>query len=503
MKIAVRADASPATGSGHLMRCLALADALRSQGAQTHFLCSELPTHLEALVRDGGHLLSLLPDPGSSGKTGPSAEAPWTASAQATNARSTAAALAPHAPWDWLVVDHYGLGQAWEETVRPAAHGLFVLDDLGRCHDCDALLDANFLPGDADRYAGKVPASATLLLGPAYALLRPEFLAARRKVRPRRGAVRRLLVLLGGMDAGNTTGAVLQAVDAIGDPAMHVDVVIGAAHPARGQIEQLANASSLIRCHVQTDKVADLCAAADLAVGGGGGATWERCTLGLPTLALCLADNQRPILDAGARRGFLYVPNEPALDAPAIALHLRALLANDRLREHMSHTAMDLVDARGAERVSAFLLQRPVTMRRATRADSRMLHAWRNAPEVRQASRNTEFIPWAGHEQWLEGVLTDPSRMLLIGERAGLPVGVVRFDTEGGASAEISIHLAPRRQGHGDGSALLLAAQHWLRREHPGIARLEAEVLNDNEASHRLFGRAGFRRNTTRYAKRI
>jgi RimJ/RimL family protein N-acetyltransferase len=297
---------------------------------------------------------------------------------------------------------------------------------------------------------------------------------------------------------------VLEAVAAIGHPALEVDVVIGAQHPARGRIERLAAGNPRLHCHVQTDRVAQLCAAADLAVGAGGGATWERCALGLPALGLCLAENQLPVLQAGARHGFIYVPNDFLHDAPTIALHLRALLNNNLLREHMSRIAMDLVDAQGLQRVTAFLLQQSVTIRIASAADSRMLHTWRNAPEVRQASRNAEEIPWEAHQRWLENVLADAARHLLIGERGGEPVGVVRFDpTPDGTGAEISIYLAPGRQGRGDGTALLRAAQDWLTQKRPGTSLLHAEVLHDNQASHRLFGKAGFSRQATRYAKRI
>lgn len=503
MKIAVRADASTVSGSGHLMRCLTLADALRDQGAQVRFLCSELPIHLAALVRRNGHQLVMLTPPCASSKIGTSAEAPWTASAEQADAQETVAALAGSGRWDWIVVDHYGLSAHWEQAVHPVTHRLFALDDLGRRHDCDVLLDANFIPDAAARYVGRLPATTTMLLGPAYALLRPEFLAARHNLQARTGPVRRLLVLLGGMDASNATVTVLEAIAAINKPQLEVDVVVGATHPALAQIKQMAAHTPLLHCHVQTDKVAQLCAAADLAIGAGGGSTWERCALGLPTLGLCLAENQRAALEAGARHGFLYHPNGPVHDAASIARHLAALLDNDGLREHMSRRAMELVDAQGLQRVASLMLRSPVAMRRATPADSRMLLGWRNAPEVRKASRITGEIAWAAHQRWLQQVLADPTRMLLIGERASQPVGVVRFDCAADGSAEVSIHVAPDSHGQGDGSALLLASQDWLRREYPDISHLTAEVLKDNGPSHRLFARAGYTRQNTRYAKRI
>lgn len=484
MNVVVRTDASALIGSGHVVRCLCLADSLHARGAAVSFVSRTMPEHLRRAIAARGHRLVPLPD----GDTG----------SEALDARQT---LDVCGPSDWVVVDHYGLGAEWETIVRSAGRVL-AIDDLARPHACDALLDQNFHPGPERRYAGRVPKGCRLMLGPRYALLRKEFEQARPHAVVRDGAVKRLHVFLGGMDAGNVTETVLRAVDAVQRPDLALDVVIGATHPARARIEQHVASRAGARCHVDTPDMAALLVHADLAIGAGGTATWERCALGVPTLGLCLAENQRELLLEGSRHGFVHAPDIAFDDADAIALHLRALLDSDGWRHQLSRVGLELVDGRGAQRVAASLLAPPVTLRRATRSDARRLHDWRNAPSIRAVSDNAAEIPYAEHERWLDGVLGSATRHLLIGELDGEPVGVVRFDELAGC-AEVSIYLLPMRIGRGEGPSLLLAAEAWLQGERPEVPMLQAHVQTGNTASHHLFDRCGYERHSTKYVKRI
>jgi UDP-2,4-diacetamido-2,4,6-trideoxy-beta-L-altropyranose hydrolase len=484
MKVVIRTDASPLIGSGHVVRCLCLADALHAGGASVSFVSRTMPHHLMQAIVEHGHRVVALPD-GDAGS-------------EALDARQT---LAVCGPSDWIVVDHYGLGADWE-TVVGAAGRVLAIDDLARAHACDALLDQNFHPESERRYAGRIREDCRLMLGPRYALLRNEFAQARQHAVVRDGDVKRLHVFLGGMDAGNVTETVLRAVDSIQRSDLALDVVIGATHPARARIQHHVASRAGARCHVDTPDMAALLVRADLAIGAGGTATWERCALGVPTLGLCLADNQRELLFQAGRHGFVHAPDIDFNDAEAIALHLRALLASSGLRHHLSRTSLALVDGRGAQRVAAMLLAPQITLRRAVRSDARRLHDWRNAPSIRAVSHNTAEIPYAEHERWLDGVLASASHHLLIGELAGEPIGVVRFDERNG-EAEVSIYLAPTRTGRGEGPALLRAAEGWLHSERPAVLMLRARVQAGNTASHHLFERCGYEQDSTHYVKRI
>lgn len=484
------------------MRCLTLADALRAGGASTRFVCRPLPEGLGELVRGRGHEIVVLP-PGSD--AAPAADPPhaaWLGATQAEDADATVAALDDEAPWDWIVVDHYALDMRWEGRLRDRARRILAIDDLAdRHHDCDALLDQNLYTEGAARYADRVPTHCIRMLGPRYALLRPEFATARSRLRERGDAVCRLLVFFGGVDARNLTAAALDALDAIGVD-VDVDVVIGAAHPQRAALEARCTMRPRTTLHVQAADMAALVAAADLGIGAAGVATWERCALGLPALAFAVAANQQALLRDAAREGLLVGPQADPADPEALMLHLRAVLENPSLRAHVSRRGIETVDALGAARVASAMLQPEVAVRAATQADTRDLFDWRNAPEVRRFSRSDAPIAWDDHCRWLAATLADPRRVLLVGSTGSAPVGVVRYDISG-ARAEVSIYLVPGQSGRGLGRALLGAAERWLAARHPEVALVDAEALAGNDASHRLFAGSGFEAHSTRYRKRI
>lgn len=333
--------------------------------------------------------------------------AEWLGATQADDAEATLAALADEDAWDWLVVDHYALDARWEIRLRGVARRILAIDDLAdRRHDCDALLDQNFYADGPARYDALVPGHCLRLIGPRHALLRREFGAARARLRERGDVVRRLLVFFGGVDARNLTGAALDALDDLGMD-VDVDVVIGAAHPQRVALEARCATQRRTTLHVQAANMAELIAAADVGVGAAGVATWERCSLGLPTLAFAVAANQQALLHDAAREGLVLGPAIDACDRSALALQVRALVDNPALRAHLAKRGLETVDALGAARVARVLLQPDVVIRAATEADARNLFDWRNAPEVRRFSRNDAPIDWDEHRQWLAATLAD------------------------------------------------------------------------------------------------
>ena len=491
--VSFRTDASLQIGSGHLMRCLALADALAARGARVRFLCREVTESLAALVAARGHELERLNSATSDGH-GPGIS-------QEADARATVAALAGGG-CEWLVVDHYGLDAEWERRTRAATRRLMAIDDLAdRPHECDVLLDQNLQPEGASRYSGKVPRRCQLLLGPHYALLRAEFATRRVAVRPRGGAVRRILVSFGGVDAGNYTARALEALRSIAPRDFAVDAVIGAEHPARVQLETLCREERFV-LHIQTPHVADLVAAADLAVGSGGSMTWERCCLGLPALVTATAANQLKVVHAAALAGVLYALPGGPLEVAALDFHIRGLIANPWLRESFSRAGMALVDGRGASRVARVLGAAGVTMRLAVAEDAARVFEWRNNPSVRIVSHSSQPLEWDEHRRWLSGVLQNPAQTLLIGESAGRAVGVVRFDAID-ERAEISIYMVPGHDSAVHGADVLAAAERWLVQQRPEVRRITAEVLGANASSHGLFAGAGYERVSTTYGKTI
>ncbi|MFO1341402.1 MAG: UDP-2,4-diacetamido-2,4,6-trideoxy-beta-L-altropyranose hydrolase [Burkholderiaceae bacterium] len=498
MKVVFRVDANAQIGSGHLVRCATLAGALRARGAETRFLCRGLPDAWQAWLAGQAlawHELGPARTP-SQPAAGDPPHAAWLATGWDQDARDCAGALGDERA-DWLVVDHYALDARWERSLRPHATRLLAIDDLAdRDHEVDALLDLNLHEHAASRYAARVAASTRLLLGPRHALLRPAFAEARRGLRPRPDTVRRVLVFFGGFDARNTTGTVLGALDAMRQDGLHgfaVDAVIGAAHPARDALQAFCAERPGWICHVQTERMAELMAAADLAVGAGGGATWERCALGLPTVAVAQADNQVEQLATAARAGVLCAPQLRDDSAAAWRVPIEALWLDPLRRAHLADAAHALVDGQGAERVAQFMARPALTVRPATASDSGFVHAGRNAEAVRRVSRSHAPIAADAHQRWFDAALADPCRRLLIGLLGEQSVGVLRWDLDtDGVGAEVSLYLAPGHAGQGLGPELLAAGEAWLRRERPGPCALRAEVLAGNVASLHLFEQAGY-----------
>ena len=305
-KIAViRADASEQIGSGHLMRCLTLADRMRREGTDVHFICRDLVGNLNHLVCEQGFPLHVLPrhadDPSLSGY------AAWLTVAQETDARETGEVLSTFAPIMRLVVDSYALDEAWERIVHPLVGELFVIDDLAnRKHDCDILLDQNFYRAMQYRYDGLVPPSCKLLLGPAHALLREEFYAAKKKLRRRDGHLRRILVFYGGSDVTHETEKAVRALLHLSLSAVDVDVIIGGSNAHRMQIEKLCAPYDFLHTYCAVSNMADFMANADLCLGAGGTTTWERCFLGLPAIVTAIAENQLAVCRDCADAGLIY-----------------------------------------------------------------------------------------------------------------------------------------------------------------------------------------------------
>jgi len=354
MQVVFRADASLQMGSGHVMRCLTLADALGAQGAQCSFISRAHPGHLMALIQQRGYVVHCLAEPvqkapaarnsmtttvqgaPSNPQQGP-AHAAWLGTPWQADAQDTAAVLASLQP-DWLVVDHYALDQRWEEAQAAHCRRLLVIDDLAdRPHRCDLLLDQN-LGRQPQDYAALVPAHCEVLTGPRYALLRPEFSALRRYSLQRRQAqpgLRQLLISMGGVDQFNATGQVMQALKSCALPQeCRISVVMGLTAPWLENVRQLAAQMPWpTEVVVNVTDMAQRMADSDLAIGAAGSTSWERCCLGLPTLMVVLAANQRRIASALALKG------------AAIALEISNY---ERFAAHLTDVVLHLVSNQDA-----------------------------------------------------------------------------------------------------------------------------------------------------------
>lgn len=496
MNVAFRVDADRQIGTGHFTRCLALADQLRDAGMGVRFIGRRMLPHLAATLTARGYDFTPL----TSRVAGASADLPhsaWLDATQEEDAAATAQVLAGDG-CDWLVVDHYALDGRWESALRPYTRRILAIDDLAdRTHDCDVLLDQNI--NAEGRYDGKVPAHCEQLLGPRYALLRDEFRVARTTAVPRSGPVTRALVSFGGTDAANATAVAIEALASVRPRIPHTDVVIGDQHPQRSDIETACRAHAFA-CHVQPTELAAMMAASDIAVGAAGVTMWERCAVGLPAVTIAVADNQRESLRAAALAGLVYAMPPTLVTAATLAAHLSAVLDNELLREMLSRNAMQRVDADGTVRVARAMNLDRLSLREAQPSDAASILEWRNDESVRRHARRQDLISAVEHQQWLDAVLADPNRLLLIGEYDGRSAGVVRFDITG-ERAEVSVYRVPGVAGGGIGVRLLRRAEEWLRHRRPHVTMISAEVLGDNPSSRHMLESAGYRLATSVYEK--
>jgi UDP-2,4-diacetamido-2,4,6-trideoxy-beta-L-altropyranose hydrolase len=233
---------------------------------------------------------------------------------------------------------------------------IFVIDDVGRQHDCHLLLDQNYTNSIHALYSTRTPPGCEVLLGPHFALLRPEFAALRAaSLSRRRARVSRLLVFMGGSDPSNETCKALHGVGRSAMANLAVDVAIGSGNPHRQAVAKACAAMDRATLHVQTKRMAQLMSEADCAIGAAGTATWERCTLGLPALITVLAENQAAIAEAVDAAGAHRLLGRPRdLTADHYARALRALSAADLAG--MSREAAAICDGNGTERVAARLI---------------------------------------------------------------------------------------------------------------------------------------------------
>jgi len=354
-----RVDASEQLGTGHVMRCLTLAESLKTKGALCEFICRNLKGNLINFIRKKGFKVHVLSDRLEAFHVLPD-ERPFSEEVQNKDAIETIRCLETNKKIDWLVVDHYGFDYCWELALRKAADKLMVIDDLAnRKHDCDLLLDQNYYSNLEHRYDNLVPQKCRLLLGPKYTLLRAEFRKARENLRKREGIVRRILIFLGGADPKNLTEMALLAVLQLNKPEIQVDIVVSEINPHKNKIKSLCDKNLQLHYYCNISNMAELMTKADLAIGAGGSTTWERCCLGLPCLALAFTRNQIPIVQNAAKISCLfYLEDSQNISCEKIMYNIQLAINDSYSLKQVSQNCLSLIDGDGCFRI----LQKMITL---------------------------------------------------------------------------------------------------------------------------------------------
>jgi UDP-2,4-diacetamido-2,4,6-trideoxy-beta-L-altropyranose hydrolase len=339
----IRCDASVPIGTGHVMRCIAMAQAWQDAGGQVIFAMAETTSAIEERIP--AEKMTLLPVdrvPGS-----------------AEDAEQTIR-LAGQTSADWVVVDGYVFGADYQASLHDTGLRLLVVDDHGRANRYLAHIVLNQNPqAREDQYIHQKP-STQLLLGLEYALLRREFANWRQWKRNTPAIARNLLVVMGGTDPQNVTQHVLDSLAR--EPDFEIQVVAGGSNPHLADLrESVRKFGANLRLVENTGNMAELMAWADIAVSAAGTTAWEMCFMGLPALLVVLADNQEPIARAlDAAGAALRIGPAVTLRTKDIRGQLCRISASHEIMQKMSTRGRALVDGRGAERVVATMLGRDI-----------------------------------------------------------------------------------------------------------------------------------------------
>lgn len=485
--VAFRVDASVSIGAGHVMRCLTLADALRDKGFACYFFCRDLVGHMVSEIAGRGHNVTLLPTPIAERRD------TWLGVDCQFDASQCASAISEIMP-KWLVVDHYGLDQIWEEELQALGPKIMVIDDLSnRPHMADLLLDQTHARHVRD-YFGLVPDTCEILCGAQYALLRPTFAELRKQTlsRRHRATAKTLLLSMGGYDANNATGRIVDFLSTRKDlPFKFVDVVLGSQAPwlddVRRQIRTLPFHAAL---HVDTPAMPNLIAQADLCIGAAGTSAWERCALGLPSILVVLADNQVGVAEQLTLSG-------AALSAGRIdegfEIRFQSALTNalqPGAKREMSKSAAEVTDGKGIIRLIDAMDALGLEVYPASISDAPDVWHWRFEGCTASFYRHAKIPTFEQHLDWFSSALADENRMLLIISGPDGPIGHVRFDLQPNNEATVGICLAPHARGRSLSSPVLQAALAYARRR--GVLHVNAEVHQDNLSSLALFRRVDF-----------
>lgn len=473
----IRTDATPQTGAGHFMRCLALAHASRERGIKVIFAVShdssvpfpdKIPSDLE--------IKKIYAPRGSR-----------------EDAEETVK-LAEKTHSSWIILDGYHFDTAFQKVIKDSGIRLLVIDDYAHAgfYYADIVLNQNMY-ARPDLYEGR-HAGTRLLLGTRYVLLRPEFRKWCTWQRVITDPVKKILVTMGGSDQSHASLKVLRALQCIDDPYLEVRVVTGFHNPDCRQLEEeRKNCRFNLTFIDNASDMAELIAWADVGISAAGSTSWELAFLGLPSLLVSLSQNQVPVaqvLDEKKVSKDLGVFE--TVSKNSLQEHLLELMNSQMLREQFSRNGRLLVDGFGPDRVIMEMSSSELHLQPVTKDDCMQIYSWINDPEVRSNSFSDRFIPLKEHKQWFYKRLSDPSCVyFLVINCENTPLGQVRFDING-KDAVISVLIAKESRGMKLGQRAIILALESLFRIQP-VDNIHAYVKAENIRSLNAFKKSGFR----------
>ncbi|NOI15133.1 UDP-2,4-diacetamido-2,4,6-trideoxy-beta-L-altropyranose hydrolase [Vibrio hepatarius] len=486
MKVIFRVDASLLIGSGHVMRCLVLAEALSKKGHKVEFACSPLKGDMRKFIRERGFNVITLAEPQSF--IPPQHDADYEAWLQKSVTEDAKDFLAVVKAADLVVTDHYAIGAEWQEKIVAALDCcLLAIDDLGRCHRADLILDQTLGRSEVD-YASS---NTKVLVGSEYALLRMDFSNKREAALSRQLSDKplRVLVSMGGIDAPNATLQVLKNLCC----KVNADftVLLSSRAPHFHQVRAWCLSQPNVRHQEFVSDMASLMLEHDIAIGAPGTTSWERACLGLPNIIVPLAENQQLICEQLIKHDAAVHVDIKDIPSTLHGAFMRVLEGWSQFKE----ANLALCDGRGVRRVIFEIEQLTrkkrdgVFLQYASLDDIALIYEWQSHPDTRKYALTPNVPKWSEHQAWMSKKLQSTSDYfyMVINRVDRSKVGAVRLDRMGSGHYLVSIFVDPNSYGKGTAFRALNA----IDAIHPDVT-LHATVLKVNIASQRLFKKARY-----------
>ena len=474
-KLLIRADASAEIGTGHVMRCIALAEAWQDTIGEVFFVSSFNTQALEDRLKIKGIRIRHI-----NNQAGTCSDAEETSQ------------IAHQCGADWIVVDGYHFGAEYQKTIKDTGLSLLIIDDYGHAdhYYADIVLNQNIY---ADRSLFKKHEPFTrFLLGTKFVLLRKEFLKWSGWRRDIPEKARKILVTLGGGDPDNVTLNVINAIRGIELNELEVKVVVGSANPHFNLIHETINEKPGITLIKNTDNMPEFMAWADIAISAGGTTCYELFFMRVPSIIIPIAENQKPVANELKTKNITKVVevNDVKNQIKFNGL-IFEFLNNYKTRSEFSERMAQYIDGKGISRVINAISCNKITLRNVKLSDCKQIWLWINDPVVRSVSFKTNPISLQDHKEWFFSAVNNPKLVYYIAEdENATPIGQARFQIEA-KEAIISVLVDPEYRGMSLGTSLILDATEKFFSE-TGIEKVNALIKKGNDESWKAFIKAGY-----------
>jgi UDP-2,4-diacetamido-2,4,6-trideoxy-beta-L-altropyranose hydrolase len=482
-KLIIRADAITDIGTGHIMRCIALAQAWKDQGGNVTFLSRCDSKNLQQRINNEGFEFIPIEKPHpDSYDLGHTLEILEQLKIQNSKFKT------------WVVIDGYHFTPDYQKAIIENGYRLLVIDDTAHLdhYHADILLNQNIhalsLRYSCDRDTLK-------LLGCEYVLLRSEFLNYKDWKRVIPDKAKKILVTMGGSDPDNVTLKVIRALNSLNDPDLEVKIVAGPANPNISSLEkELYLSPFTVHLLSSVSNMPELMAWADIAISAGGSTCWEIAFMRLPSLIITTADNQANIVkELGNARAIIDLGWHKNISMEQYRRVFKEISQDRSKRSYLSKKGQKLVNGKGVMEIIKAMLVGQIKLRRVQENDCKLFWKWANDPETRAASFSPVPIPWEDHAYWFNSKLNSANCMMYIAILDdGIPLGQIRYDIKQ-ENAVISISIDSKFRSKGYGAVLIRETSKRLFNE-SDVRRVHAYVKQDNNSSASVFTKAGFKK---------